>query len=145
MLNNLSASYSIKSMLKEFYHLRLPDMNHKKDIEMEVNWNPADNTLNDCQVVKFIFPDKTEAYIKREDLNFFLFTIGKPEDQQKMIPQKLTKVKWYETVVGVKATKDIRKGENITFPIKISLPAEEVDAIKSIKVDKSPSGLMIPK
>ena len=132
-------------MLKDFYKLRLPDLKKKNDINMEVNWS-SDADLADCKVVKFIFPDKSEAYIAREDLNFFLFTIGRPEDQQKMIPQKLTSVKWYETVLSIKATKDIRKGENITFPIKITLPAEEVDKIGSLKkVDKSPSGLIIPK
>jgi hypothetical protein len=132
-------------MLKDYYHLRLPDLNKKNDIQMEVNWNLKDGELADCKVVKFIFPDKSEAYIKREDLNFFLFAIGKPEDQQKMIPQKLQKVRWYETVLKVKATKDIRKGEEIIFPIKITLPAQEENKIGSLKEKKVGSGLIIPK
>lgn len=131
-------------MLKDFYRLRLPDLAKKNDLTMEVNWNEKDENIKNCQVVKFTFKNGEEAYIKREDLNFFLFTIGTPEDQKKMIPQKLTKVRWYETVVGITATKDIAKGEKISFPIKLSLPVGEEEIIGGLKkVGKS--GILIPK
>ena len=73
-----------------------------------------------------------------------LFAIGNEAEQRKMIPQKLTRVKWYETVVSVKATKDIRKGENITFPIKITLPSVEEEVIREVKRESN-LGLLTAK
>jgi len=117
------------------------DKNGKNDVFFEVNWKDKVD-INNCQVVKVTLGEK-EAYIKRDELNAFLFAIGREEDQQKMIPQKLTKVRWYETVVGVKATKDIRKGEQINFPIKLSLPAVEKEIIGDVK--KRQSNIIVPR
>lgn len=116
-------------MISDFQKFILPDANKKNNIKAEVNWNPTDVNSNECKIIKFILPNGKESYIKRDDLNEILFAIGKAEDQRRLIPQKLTHVKWYETVVGVKATKDIKKGEVINFPIKLSLPAGEEEVI----------------
>ena len=112
-------------MLRSHEVLRIPDI-YKKDtgIRLEVNWNPEDKETNECKIVKISFGDK-DFYVKREHLHALMFAIGNPGEQRNLIPQTLTQVKWYETVLSVKATKDIRKGENITFPIKISLPKTE--------------------
>jgi len=80
-----------------------------------------------------------------------MFAIGNAEEQRKSIPQRISHSRWYDTVVSVKATKDIRKDEKITFPIRISLPAyeEEVlgqgksDGIKKLKEKRSEAGLII--
>ncbi len=119
-------------MIQGHEKIRLSDENGKNDLFVSVNWKIDDTKTNDCKIIKFEFGDGKEAFIKREYLNAFLFAISKEEDQQKMIPQTLTKVKWYETVVSVKAQKDIRKGENITFPIKLSLPAEKKEVIRAV-------------
>lgn len=104
---------------------------------IEVNWKEDDKKTNECKVLKLTFPDGKEAFMKREHLLSVLFAISKEEDQRKMIPQTVKKVRWYETVVSVKAKKDIHKGENITFPIKLTLPAEKTERIGSLPAQKS--------
>jgi hypothetical protein len=45
-------------------------------------------------------------------------------------------------VVGVKATKDIHKGEMMNFPIKISLPESYQNVIGEVKKDNP---IIVPK
>ena len=100
----------------------------------EINWNPSDEDTNNCKVVKFTFPDGKQSYVKKKNLIEILFAMGSPEEQVKMIPQKLIRTRWYETVVGVKAKRNIGKGEMINFPIKLSLPDREEEIIGNRKV-----------
>ena len=100
----------------------------------EINWNPLDEDTNNCKVVKFTFPDGKQSYVKKKHLVEMLFAMGSPEEQVKMIPQKLIRTRWYETVVGVKAKRNIGKGEMINFPIKLSLPDREEEIIGNRKV-----------
>ena len=136
-------------MLKDYAKAKIMDLYGKETgIELEVNWNPKDEKTNDCKVLRLKTPEGKEFFVKKEEFLVFLFTIGNPEEQAKMVPQKLTKSKWYETILSVKATKDIRKGENITFPIKISLPAVEEEIIGEIKKNyqqKSNLYILLPK
>ena len=133
-------------MLQGYYKFRLPDKSKKNDFYAEVNWK-EDESIESCQIIRFTFPDGKQAYLERKLLNEMLFAIGRKEDQRKMIPQKMTRVRWYETVVSVKAKKDIHKGENITFPIKISLPSVEEEVISEIKksVPDTKSGIQLWK
>lgn len=109
-------------MITQHEKFKLPDENGKHDLIAEVNWKEDDLLTNESKVIKFTFPGGKTAYVKRDYLMSFLFAIGRAEDQRKLIPQKITKVRWYETVLSIKATKDIQKGEQVTFPIKISIP-----------------------
>lgn len=113
---------------------------------MEVNWKGEnDEQTNNCKLIKFIFPNGDTSIIKKEHLNAVLFALGTAAEQMKMIPQKMTRVKHYETTLGVKATKDIKKGETIVFPLSITLPSAEQEAIAEIKREKrSESGLIVP-
>lgn len=110
----------------------LADKNGKNDLTAEVNWK-EDPDVSDCRVFKFILPDGKEAYIDRKHLVEMLFACGKEEEQRSMIPQTVVNVRWYETTLSVKATKDIRKGELITFPVKLSLPAETKNVLGAVK------------
>lgn len=99
---------------------------------MEVNWNDKDAKSNESKIVKFIWPDGNTTLVKREHLMGVLFALGTPEQQRKMIPQTMSKVRWYETVLTVKASKDVRKGEDLTFPVKLSLPPIEEEVIQEL-------------
>lgn len=116
-------------MINNYERFRLPDENKDSELLVDVNWNAKDEKTNGCKILKFILPDGKEVMVKREYLNQVLFAIGNPEDQKKLIPQSMETVHWRETVLGVKATKDIRKGEMINFPIKISFPCTLVREI----------------
>ena len=93
-----------------------------QDFFWEVNWNPNDEATNECKVIRMTLPDKSIVFVSRKVLLEILFAIGKPEDQQKMIPQTLETIHHYKTVLGIKASKDIGKGEMINFPIELSVP-----------------------
>ena len=138
-------------MIEKYDKFRISDLNKEKDFFVEVNYKD-DPEINQCKILKITFPNKDVAYVKRDQLMAFLFAIGRPEDQRKMIPQRIRRTRWYETVIGVKATKDIRKGEMMNFPIKISLPDVSEEVISEIKKDyiiekkpKSLPNLILPK
>ena len=119
-------------MLKTHEKFRFVDENKDNEFYAEVNWNPKDKDSNECKLIKFTFPDGKISVIRRDVLNSVLFAIGTEEDQRKMIPQKLTEVRWYESVLSVRAKKDIQKGELVTFPIKLSIPPIEQEVISGI-------------
>ena len=112
-----------KKMLKSHEKFNIVDSNMaSQNFFWEVNWNPKDELTNDCKVVKMTLPDKSVVFVDRKILLEVLFAIGKPEDQQKMIPQTLETIHHYKTVLGIKATKEIAKGEMINFPVELSVP-----------------------
>ena len=133
-------------MLTEYTKFRLMDKAKKNDFYCEVNWEPESKDINNSKILKFVFPNNEVAFIEKKHLLEILFAIGAPSEQRKMIPQKISKVRWYETVLSVKALKDIRKGENIAFPIKLTLPAIEEEVIQEIKREyRIPKGIILPK
>lgn len=118
---------------------------NKDDLFAEVNWTDNED-IKDCQVVKFTLGDKV-AIVNKEHLNSMLFAMGNPEEQRKMIPQTIRRSRWYETIISVKAKKDIKTGESITFPLKITLPTAEEEVISEIKreqKEKMKKGIIVP-
>lgn len=120
-------------MISHHEKFRFTDENKKTPFFMEVNWNPKDKKSNQAKIIKVIHPDGTETYIKREHFNAFLFAIGKPSEQREMIPQKQQTVRTIETTLGIKATKDIRKGERINVPVKLDIPINQQEIIGKAK------------
>ncbi len=131
-------------MITNYEKFRLIDENKQKEFFIEVNWDKKDEHINNCKILKITFPNGEEMLLKKEYLNSLLFLIGTADEQQKMIPQVIRRSKWYETVISVKAKKDIKKGENITFPLKITLPSVEQEAIAGIKKEQRESKILIP-
>lgn len=109
-------------MISDHQKFRVPDLNGKNHITAEVNWDEKDPATNQCKVIRMTTEGGEKLYVKREDLNQILFAIGDPDSQKQLIPQTLETVHWRETVLGIRAIKDIKKGEMINFPIKISFP-----------------------
>ena len=128
-------------MIKGHEIFKIIDENKINSFKIEVNWNEKDEKTNKCKMLRVIFPDGKECVIKKESLAAILFAIGNEEEQRKLIPQKITRVRWYETVLSVKATKDIRKGENITFPVKLTMPSEEEQIIGALKSESARKAL----
>lgn len=139
-------------MLEDFNKFLLKDQSGKNDLTVEVNWNPKDELTNECKIVKIKLPNGKESFVSKDDLNAMLFIIGTRAERTKMLPITINKSKWYETVLSLKATKDIAKGEQITFPIKLSLPDERREAISELKreigttggVTNSSNGIYVP-
>lgn len=118
-------------MIRTHEKIRIADENKEYDLEFEVNWNQGDPESNECKLVRVIYPNGTVAIIKRDQLHAFLFAIGTADQQREMLPVKKTRSKWYETTISVKAKKDIAKGEEITFPLKLTIPMEESEGLQT--------------
>lgn len=98
---------------------------------IEVNFDGDDK----CERLKITFPDGKFSIIRKEHLNAILFAIGTEAEQRKMIPQVERRSRWYETHIEVVAKKNIKKGEKISFPLKITLPTFEEEVIAEAKRD----------
>lgn len=131
-------------MIKHYEKFQLIDESGKNNLIIEVNWN--DNPKqNECKLLKLTYPDGKQAFVKKEYLNSLLFVIGTPEEQIKMVPQKLTTVRKYTTVLGITAKQDIKKGEQIKCAVEIDLPAVVSDIISEVRGEKkSKSGIILP-
>ena len=94
-------------MLTEHHIVNLPDLGKNAKFELEVNWDAKNPATNDSKVVRLSCECGKTAYVARERLNEFLFAIGTGEDQQKMIPQTISRVHEQVLKLAIKATKDI--------------------------------------
>ncbi len=127
-------------MLKEYEKFRFVDEAKNNEFYAEVNWNPKDKESNECKLIKFTFPNGETSVVRKDVFNAVLFAMGTPEQQQKMIPQTTSRVRWYETTLSVRLKKDLRKGEMMTFPVKLSLPPIEEEVIREIGVHLQKKG-----
>lgn len=109
------------------------DENRQNEFFIEVNRNPKDPKSNDCQLITFIHPDGSETTVKREHLMSMIFAFGTEDQQKRLIPQKISQVRFLKTVLGIRATKAIAKGEMINIPVDLKLPSIEEEVIGSIK------------
>lgn len=91
-------------------------------LKMEVNWNPADPTTNKCQQIRFIHHDGKTSYVSRDHLIAALFAIGTEDQQAKTVPHAIQEIRNYETILGINAHKDIKKGDKINVRVRIPLP-----------------------
>lgn len=104
---------------------------------MEVNWNPSDSKTNECKLIKLTFPNGESSLVKREHLNAIMFTMGTEEEQRQLTPQTLTRIRNYETTLGITAKKDIRKGEKINVHVKIPIPLSQEDVLAMERKEKT--------
>ena len=124
-------------MLKERAKFNFEDKARKNNFTGEVNWNENDIDTNESKVIKFTFPNGDVSFVDRNHLNQFLFFIGTPEDQGKMIPQKFSTVRTHEGLMRMKAKKRIEIGEEIVSGYSIvcdNVKVEEV--IGKVKSNK---------
>ena len=129
-------------MIKGYEKFRIEDASGKNDFFIEVNYN-KDEDVQDCKTLKVTFPNREQAYIKRDTFLAMIFAIGRPEDQIKLIPQKIIKKRRFESLVRMKALKDIKKGEEIITTCYHDLPDLVDEVIGTLPVNKSP--LLLPK
>ena len=130
-------------MLTENHVFTPDDRASQHKFTFEVNWNPYDQDTNESKIVRLGCECGNKAYIRREDLLQFMYAIGTVENKKKMIPQTITRVHEQDMFVGIKATKDIRKGEDVNFKFKISIPCSVVDKIGEVNVERGLSNLPI--
>lgn len=138
-------------MIKSYNKITLNDLQSDNDIEVEINWREDDPATNECKVLKFHLANSKFAYIKREEFIALALALGSREEKRNLIPTRETRTRWYETTLGVKAAKDIQKGQMIIFNVKIPLPDErevvwgKTERLPNEVSKKLPEGLVVPK
>ena len=120
-------------MIVDHEIFRVPDEGKRHEILLEVNWEPKNPKTNNCQLIRVTLPSGEVIMIRKDYIMSIMFALGNEEEQRKLIPKVERKSRWYETVVSVEANKDIKKGENITFPIKLTLPTFDDEIIAEVK------------
>jgi hypothetical protein len=133
-------------MISEFREFKFGDK-----VKMVVNWNGSED-VKDCKKIKFVIGERGKEqsfYIDREELVSFMLLMGTEKDAEKLIPEKITKVTRYETILEfkIKASHNIKKGDEFTVraPHIVNLPVSE-DVFKgSLKRTPSPSGIFRPQ
>lgn len=120
-------------MITDYEKFRMQDENGKNDFFVEVNWKPDDPETSDCKILKVTFSNGSEAFVKKEYLNAMLFAIGTAAEQRDLLPQKIVTARKYQTVLGIKAKKNIKAGEMINVQVDIPLPDIEQDIIGEAK------------
>lgn len=66
-----------------------------------------------------------EAILAIGDLRTILFAVSDRKSQGEMLPIQMVTQRKYQTVLGIKADRDIKKGEMINFKVDIPLPPIE--------------------
>ena len=129
-------------MLHTHEILGVPSLNNK-EIKMEVNWQPDNPETNECKVLKFIFPNGEELFIKKEHFFSLLMIIGSPEEQKKAIPISITQQRHWQSNLFIMLNKDMKRGEILKVPVNIPLPAVSEEIVGAVlkgkkvpKVDK---------
>ena len=109
-------------MTKDHRKFSVQDLSNKgNDITLEVNWNKK---VKDNQFLKFKIADK-EAIISYNHLWTILFITANDEQQQeKMLPTKLEMVRTYNTIVDIKAKKNIKANETIRIPMSVTIDSK---------------------
>ena len=119
-------------MLKDWAKYTFPDKAKKNDLVFEVNYSPTETHL---ETIRWRCGNKI-GFIERKHLFEFLWVIGKSKEQQKMIPQTVRKTRYIEKLIGLKAARDIKKGEMLNFRINLDVPLSEEELYSEIQRSK---------
>ncbi len=101
------------------------------DLELEVNWSDHAK-VKDCQIIRLRSGDK-EIEVERNELVNILMMVGNKENQKKLMPMKLTKIRKLERLLTFefKAKRTYKEGDivKVTAPwIDVVPEIEEVFA-----------------
>lgn len=130
-------------MLKTHEKLNVPLKGNNR-FYIEVNYKGEDDKeTNECKILKLTFPDNTVDYMERDHLNALLFAMGTEAQQRDLLPTKITTARRYQTVLGITAKKDIKRGEKINVQVDIPLPPIEETIFEAAKDMANKHGVLI--
>lgn len=118
-----SQEYLQHDRLQERRRFALEDISGRgMDVEFEINWNSFARRTG-CILLSI---DGKEAVIDRDQLWSILFILGSAEEQEKLVTpfMRQTKVSKFFKMIGITASRDIRKGEFINVPLEFTLNPE---------------------
>lgn len=111
-------------------HFRIPD----KSGHLKITGVARHEEGKKPDVIELEVNKAGKAIVSIKDMNQILFALSDREDQMKLTPLTQQPVHWRKTMLGVTATKDVKKGERLNFPIEISFPCTNMREIMGAKV-----------
>lgn len=132
-----SQAYLDHNRISERRKFAMADLSGRgKEASIEVNWNKL---VKNKGFIKISIGDE-EAVLSREHLYAILFIIGSAAEQEKMISPflKKTRVTKYQKLIGITASKDIKRGEFLNVPLEFTFNPEN----HSIVIGKGSVGMM---
>jgi hypothetical protein len=124
-------------MLKEHNKCSLPDQsNNHNNLDVEI--------FPDKEEVKLSMGGK-EGWISIKDLYALAFIIVGKDEQDSLMPIKQVEVTKYRKQLSVKAKKDMKKGEFLTFNYEFDVPTAIEQNLRGIVEKRNSSGLIIPR
>ena len=94
----------------------IKDIDNKPSVLFDVNF---DDKLKECVRIHI---GKEKRIIKYSDLFEFMFILGSPEQQAKMIPVNQDLGYEYMKQLRIKCKKNMKKGEELVVNVKIHVP-----------------------
>lgn len=107
-------------MVKDYQRFEVGNM------AVEVNYNEE---VKPCKLIKFTFTDpKTKKQvvetIDHGELYSLLMLFGNDKEQEALIPTTKTELRVIERLLHVRAKKDMKEGDVITFPYRYAIPEQ---------------------
>lgn len=85
----------------------------KTPLQLEVNF---DDKYKDCIKIT------GDGIVKYSDMFEFMFLLGKPEQQAKMIPVQQELGNEYMKQIRIKCKKDMKEGEELVVNVRVKVP-----------------------
>ena len=118
-----SQAYLDHNRISERRKFSMADLSGRgKEANIEVNWNKL---VRNKGFIKMSIGEE-EVVLSREHLYAILFIIGSAAEQEKMISPflKKTRVTKYQKLIGITASKDIKRGEFLNVPLEFTYNPE---------------------
>jgi hypothetical protein len=132
-------------MISEYREFKLSDK-----VKMIVNWNGSED-VKECKKIQFVIGDKGKEqsfYIEREELVNFMLLMGTEQNANDLIPETITKVTRYETILEFKwkASRNVKKDEVVLIraPHIVNLPVSQEVFRGSLKQNTTLGGIIRP-
>lgn len=124
-------------MLETYERFTLPLKGIHKPIIAEVNWDLEDEDIKNCRTIRFVFPDGTKGYMKKDHLFAMLFAMGSEREQEKIVPQTITKTRHYITDLWIKVPSGAKGGDTLKTRVNISLPSVTQEVYADVSRSKA--------
>lgn len=111
-------------MLKNKNTVKLKDLEGKNKVIVDINFRETDP-----EVVKITMGDKF-AVVDRKELFGVALVLGKPQEYEELLDssqKKEVEVVNHTRAITVKATKDIKAGEEVVFNIQYEVPKRIIE------------------
>ena len=119
-------------MIDSYEKIKIPDEGGRNDLVFEVNYDDTPK-VQGCKILRVTYPDGSKGYLRRDYIHSMLFAISEAEQQRELIPAKIQIIRKYQTMLGITAQKNIKKGEKINVMVDIPLPPIEREIMETAK------------